>query len=290
MTNICVWFYPAADERLCVSKVMQKVKIEVNEQGTKGAAATGKVKVICEDWCQWDGGTASVSTCRTLDRLWDEKVTGAACIWHSCAAESHWPELCLLCQPLWCFLGWRWRKSPSTDRSSSSSSTSPQVALSEYLTLVNVKFLFVCLFFFFLKRSLAEKTGCLCDVSSPSFLLCLQVRFCLRASSTILSSNNPPRTHLQFTVEYLAGRRALWFPEWMCLLVIYFWMLMFDKKEVNWVHNVCSQTLKKMHFTNRFCNWWIDGKSIFVIQFFENLFFTVFTVVYFVFVVDVFLL
>lgn len=42
-------FYPAADERLCVSKVMQKVKIEVNEQGTKGAAATGKVKVICED-------------------------------------------------------------------------------------------------------------------------------------------------------------------------------------------------------------------------------------------------
>lgn len=37
---LCV-FYPAADERLCVSKVMQKVKIEVNEQGTKGAAATG---------------------------------------------------------------------------------------------------------------------------------------------------------------------------------------------------------------------------------------------------------
>lgn len=41
MTDICVWFFPAADERLCVSKVMQKVKIEVNEQGTKGAAATG---------------------------------------------------------------------------------------------------------------------------------------------------------------------------------------------------------------------------------------------------------
>ncbi|XP_075896624.1 plasminogen activator inhibitor 1 [Nelusetta ayraudi] len=31
------------DERLCVSKVMQKVKIEVNEQGTKGAAATAAV-------------------------------------------------------------------------------------------------------------------------------------------------------------------------------------------------------------------------------------------------------
>ncbi|CAK6977216.1 plasminogen activator inhibitor 1 [Scomber scombrus] len=32
-----------ADERLCVSKVLQTVKIEVNEQGTKGAAATAAV-------------------------------------------------------------------------------------------------------------------------------------------------------------------------------------------------------------------------------------------------------
>lgn len=32
------------DERLCVSKVLQRVKIEVNEQGTKGASATGKLK------------------------------------------------------------------------------------------------------------------------------------------------------------------------------------------------------------------------------------------------------
>ncbi|XP_056298811.1 plasminogen activator inhibitor 1 [Pseudoliparis swirei] len=31
------------DERLCVSKVLQRVKIEVNEQGTKGAAATAAV-------------------------------------------------------------------------------------------------------------------------------------------------------------------------------------------------------------------------------------------------------
>ncbi|TMS02441.1 plasminogen activator inhibitor 1 [Larimichthys crocea] len=31
------------DERLCVSRVLQKVKIEVNEQGTKGAAATAAV-------------------------------------------------------------------------------------------------------------------------------------------------------------------------------------------------------------------------------------------------------
>ncbi|XP_069579649.1 plasminogen activator inhibitor 1 [Brachyistius frenatus] len=32
-----------SDERLCVSKVLQRVKIEVNEQGTKGAAATAAV-------------------------------------------------------------------------------------------------------------------------------------------------------------------------------------------------------------------------------------------------------
>lgn len=31
------------DERLCVSKVLQRVKIEVNERGTKGAAATAAV-------------------------------------------------------------------------------------------------------------------------------------------------------------------------------------------------------------------------------------------------------
>ncbi|KAM3591056.1 uncharacterized protein V6R79_021513 [Siganus canaliculatus] len=31
------------DERLCVSKILQRVKIEVNEQGTKGAAATAAV-------------------------------------------------------------------------------------------------------------------------------------------------------------------------------------------------------------------------------------------------------
>jgi len=34
---------PPAEERLCVSKVLQRVKIEVNEQGTKGAAATGTI-------------------------------------------------------------------------------------------------------------------------------------------------------------------------------------------------------------------------------------------------------
>ncbi|XP_076000409.1 plasminogen activator inhibitor 1 [Genypterus blacodes] len=33
----------SADERLCVSKVLQKVKIEVNEHGTKGSAATAAV-------------------------------------------------------------------------------------------------------------------------------------------------------------------------------------------------------------------------------------------------------
>ncbi|KAM3842686.1 plasminogen activator inhibitor 1 [Diretmus argenteus] len=32
-----------SDERLCVSKVLQRVKIEVNEEGTKGAAATAAV-------------------------------------------------------------------------------------------------------------------------------------------------------------------------------------------------------------------------------------------------------
>ncbi|CAG6022607.1 unnamed protein product [Menidia menidia] len=32
-----------SDERLCVSKVLQRVKIEVNEQGTKGAAATAAI-------------------------------------------------------------------------------------------------------------------------------------------------------------------------------------------------------------------------------------------------------
>lgn len=39
-----VFFCPLADERLCVSKVLQRVKIEVNERGTKGAAATGWIK------------------------------------------------------------------------------------------------------------------------------------------------------------------------------------------------------------------------------------------------------
>ena len=33
-------FVSTAEERLCVSKVLQRVKIEVNEEGTKGAAAT----------------------------------------------------------------------------------------------------------------------------------------------------------------------------------------------------------------------------------------------------------
>uniref|UniRef100_A0A3Q3EZP6 Plasminogen activator inhibitor 1 n=1 Tax=Labrus bergylta TaxID=56723 RepID=A0A3Q3EZP6_9LABR len=32
------------DERLCVSKVLQRVKIEVNERGTRGSAATGRVR------------------------------------------------------------------------------------------------------------------------------------------------------------------------------------------------------------------------------------------------------
>lgn len=32
----------SADEPLCVSKIMQKIKIEVNEHGTKAAAATGR--------------------------------------------------------------------------------------------------------------------------------------------------------------------------------------------------------------------------------------------------------
>lgn len=32
----------SGDEQLCVSKIMQKIKIEVNEQGTKAAAASGK--------------------------------------------------------------------------------------------------------------------------------------------------------------------------------------------------------------------------------------------------------
>lgn len=36
----CV-FFPLVDQRLCVSKVLQKLKIEVNEEGTKGAASTG---------------------------------------------------------------------------------------------------------------------------------------------------------------------------------------------------------------------------------------------------------
>lgn len=34
-------FFPLVDQRLCVSKVLQKLKIEVNEEGTKGAASTG---------------------------------------------------------------------------------------------------------------------------------------------------------------------------------------------------------------------------------------------------------
>lgn len=34
-------FLPLVDQRLCVSKVLQKLKIEVNEEGTKGAASTG---------------------------------------------------------------------------------------------------------------------------------------------------------------------------------------------------------------------------------------------------------
>lgn len=41
---ICFCFFvflPQVDQRLCVSKVLQKLKIEVNEEGTKGAASTG---------------------------------------------------------------------------------------------------------------------------------------------------------------------------------------------------------------------------------------------------------
>lgn len=41
---ICFCFFvflPLVDQRLCVSKVLQKLKIEVNEEGTKGAASTG---------------------------------------------------------------------------------------------------------------------------------------------------------------------------------------------------------------------------------------------------------
>lgn len=40
---ICFFFvfFPLVDQRLCVSKVLQKLKIEVNEEGTKGAASTG---------------------------------------------------------------------------------------------------------------------------------------------------------------------------------------------------------------------------------------------------------
>uniref|UniRef100_A0A3B4FV98 Plasminogen activator inhibitor 1 n=1 Tax=Pundamilia nyererei TaxID=303518 RepID=A0A3B4FV98_9CICH len=36
-------FFPLVDQRLCVSKVLQKLKIEVNEEGTKGAASTAAV-------------------------------------------------------------------------------------------------------------------------------------------------------------------------------------------------------------------------------------------------------
>lgn len=45
MCQTFVYYCPAADERLCVSKVLQKVKIEVDELGTKGAAATGRPSV-----------------------------------------------------------------------------------------------------------------------------------------------------------------------------------------------------------------------------------------------------
>lgn len=43
-----VRFCPSADEQLCVSKIMQKIKIEVNEEGTKGAAATGEFNMTSE--------------------------------------------------------------------------------------------------------------------------------------------------------------------------------------------------------------------------------------------------
>lgn len=32
-----------AEEPLCVSKVLQRVKVEVNEEGTKGSSATGTI-------------------------------------------------------------------------------------------------------------------------------------------------------------------------------------------------------------------------------------------------------
>ncbi len=34
-------FAQLAEEPLCVSKVLQRVKLEVNEEGTKGSSATG---------------------------------------------------------------------------------------------------------------------------------------------------------------------------------------------------------------------------------------------------------
>lgn len=34
-------FVQLAEEPLCVSKVLQRVKLEVNEEGTKGSSATG---------------------------------------------------------------------------------------------------------------------------------------------------------------------------------------------------------------------------------------------------------
>lgn len=43
--NLCVFVCVcAAEERLCVSKVLQRVKIEVNERGTKGSSATGEYR------------------------------------------------------------------------------------------------------------------------------------------------------------------------------------------------------------------------------------------------------